>query len=171
MAPYPRHSSIDSALRSKRPVNRTGPLLHRGFGADRKALPIFLVFHPLAARLAPRSNVLRAIVIACLSSVSPEEHALIIPMSATSSGYTESVMLIPQNIRTTTKEFLSALSCIFVIYNYINRYLLKYIYLQKAFSEQLHGIRGSSRDNRLLHILLILTLHKSRFGTLSKNSS
>ena len=56
MAPYPRHSSIDSALRSKRPVNRTGPLLHRGFGADRKALPIFLVFHPLAARLAPRSN-------------------------------------------------------------------------------------------------------------------
>ena len=78
MAPYPRHSSIDSALRSKRPVNRTGPLLHRGFGADRKALPIFLVFHPLAARLAPRSNVLRAIVIACLSSVSPEEHSLII---------------------------------------------------------------------------------------------
>ena len=58
MVPYPRHSSIDSALRSKRPVNRTGPLLHRGFGADRKALPIFLVFHPLAARLAPRSNVL-----------------------------------------------------------------------------------------------------------------
>ena len=78
MAPYPRHLSIDSALRSKRPVNRTGPLLHRGFGADRKALPIFLVFHPLAARLAPRSNVLRAIVIACLSSVSPEEHSLII---------------------------------------------------------------------------------------------
>lgn len=30
----------------------------------------------------------------------------------TSSGYTESVMLIPENIRTTTKEFLSALSCI-----------------------------------------------------------
>ena len=56
MAPYPRHSSIDSALRSKRPVNRTGPLLHRGFGADRKVLPIFLVFHPLAARLAPRSS-------------------------------------------------------------------------------------------------------------------
>ena len=56
MAPYPRHSSIDSALRSKRPVNRTGPLLHRGFGADRKALPIFLVFHPLAARLPLRSS-------------------------------------------------------------------------------------------------------------------
>ena len=37
----------------------------------------------------------------------------------------------------------------FVIYNYINRYLLKYIYLQKAFSEQLHGIRGSSRDGEV----------------------
>lgn len=57
MVPYPRHSSIDSALHSKRPVNRTAPLLHRGFGADRKVLPIFLVFHPLAAHLAPRSNV------------------------------------------------------------------------------------------------------------------
>ena len=56
MAPYPRHSSIDYALRSKRPVNRTVPLLHHGFGADKKVLPIFLVFHPLAARLAPRSN-------------------------------------------------------------------------------------------------------------------
>ena len=51
MAPYPRHSSIDYALRSKRPVNRTVPLLHHGFGADKKVLPIFLVFHPLAARL------------------------------------------------------------------------------------------------------------------------
>ena len=39
-------------------MNQTVPHLHRGFGADRKALPIFLVFHPLAAHLAPRSNVL-----------------------------------------------------------------------------------------------------------------
>ena len=78
MAPYPRHSSIDSALRSKRPVNRTGPLLHRGFGADRKALPIFLVFHPLAARLAPRSNVLPRHSDSLSVLRIPEEHSLII---------------------------------------------------------------------------------------------
>ena len=34
-----------------------------------------------------------------------------LPITPTSSGYTESVMVIPQNIRTTPKEFLSALSC------------------------------------------------------------
>ena len=78
MVPYPRHSSIDSALRSKRPVNRTAPLLHRGFGADRKALPIFLVFHPLAARLAPRSNVLPRHSDSLSVLRIPEEHSLII---------------------------------------------------------------------------------------------
>ena len=60
MAPYPHHSSTDSALRSKRPVNRTGPLLHRGFGADRKALPIFLVFHPPEAGQAQHYYVSRS---------------------------------------------------------------------------------------------------------------
>ena len=171
MVPYPRHSSIDSALRSKRPVNRTGPLLHRGFGADRKALPIFLVFHPLAARLASRSNV--------LPRHSDSLSVLRIPGGTRPDNSDERDQFRIHwicNVNTSkykdNDERISiGIVLHFVIYNYINRYLLKYIYLQKAFSEQLHGIRGSSRDNRLLHILLILTLHKSRFGTLSKNSS
>lgn len=32
-------------------MNQAPPLLHHGFEADRRALPIFLIFHPLAARL------------------------------------------------------------------------------------------------------------------------
>ena len=73
-----RHLSIDYVLHSKRPVNRTDPLLHRGFGADRKALPIFRVFHHLEVPQYSRWSSSRPVVRTRLGTMATQENIPVI---------------------------------------------------------------------------------------------
>ena len=50
-------------------------------------------------------------------------------MSATSSGYTESVMVIPQKYKDNAERISIGVVLQVTKYNYINMYLLKYIFM------------------------------------------